>query len=116
MLQLDASLAASSAAAALSKTSLTGGAQQINAAANITAPSYALDYDLGSLEIDDFKDRIAYPDSPFIEETQALEQLVRAHTVAHRPQAERPHVLRLFVILISFSLVLSLECVCLLCL
>ena len=75
VLHLEAGLSATAAAAALTKTSLTGGASQVASAANITAPSYALDYDLGSLEIDDFKDRIAYPPSQFTEETMALEQL-----------------------------------------
>jgi cytoplasmic FMR1 interacting protein len=46
-----------------------------SSAAKITAHSVALDYDLGSLEIGDFKDRIAYPNSQFTEETIALEQL-----------------------------------------
>ncbi len=67
------------ASAALLKTSLTGGAAQPTSAPAITAPSNVLDYGLGSLEIGDFKDRVAYPPSAFIEETQALEGLVSQH-------------------------------------
>jgi hypothetical protein len=74
---LDAGLASAAASAALAQPSLTGGSEQPTSAPVLTASSYALDYDLGSLEIDDFKDRVAYPPSQFTEETQALEQLVR---------------------------------------
>ena len=75
VIRLQQSLVSNSLQSLLAKTSSIGGPANIESAANITAPSAALDYDLGSLEIDDFKDRLAYPTSQFTEETNALEQL-----------------------------------------
>jgi cytoplasmic FMR1 interacting protein len=75
VLKLEAGLNGAALQALLTKASVTGGAASISSAANITAPSYALDYDLGSLEIGDYRDRLAFPASQFTEETMALEQL-----------------------------------------
>jgi len=72
------------ASASLLKTSLTGGAAQPISAPAITGPSNVLDYGLASLESSDFKDRGAYTQSAFIEETVVLEQVVSG---THAPVA-----------------------------
>jgi len=43
--------------------------------ANLEIPSTALDYDMATLELNDFKDRIAFEVTSFTEETKSLEEL-----------------------------------------
>jgi cytoplasmic FMR1 interacting protein len=43
--------------------------------ANIESPCFAIDYDLCSVEDGDYKDRVAYQNSSFTEETKCLENL-----------------------------------------
>jgi len=47
----------------------------IEGPANLEVPSTALDYDMATLELNDFKDRVAFDATTFTEETKALEEL-----------------------------------------